>query len=300
MRKPALIFALVFTLFVKAQELNCVVQCISPTALTSAGDKEILSDLQKSVFEFMNNTKWTNDVFDINERIDCNIMINITEKVSSDEFKGTIQVQSSRVVYNTSYKSTILNFNDNDFHIKYLRNTVIEFTPDQHKSNLASILAYYAYMIIALDYDSFSLYGGTTHFNKAQQVVTNAANAPEPGWQAFGDDRNRYWLVSNYLNAMWNPLREAIYTYHRKGFDIMYDDMVKGRQQVIQALELIRKVHQKRQGTFNVQLFFTAKSDELVSLFSEANSSEKTQAYNLLKEIDPANLTKYNKIIENN
>lgn len=284
----------------QAQELNCVVQCISPTALTSAGDKEILNDLQKSVFEFMNNTKWTNDVFDQSERIDCNILINITEKVSSSEFKGSIQIQSSRIIYNTSYKSTILNYNDNDFHIQYLRDAVIEFTPDRHSSNLASILAYYAYVIIGLDYDTFSLKGGTDYLEKAQQVVANAANAPQAGWQAAGDDRNRYWFINNLLNSMWNPLREANYTYHRLGFDIMYNDMVKGRLKVIEALEQILKVHKTRQGTFNVQLFFTAKSDELVSLFSGANSSEKVRAFNLLQEIDPANLTKYNKIMENN
>lgn len=297
MKRVLFVIAVLGAISLRGQELNCAVQCISPTALTSAGDKEILVDLQKAIYEFMNNTRWTSDVFESEERIDCSILININEKVSSSEFKGSIQVQSSRIIYNTSYKSTLLNYNDNDFHITYLRGTTIEFTPDQHKSNLASILAYYAYVIIGMDYDSFSKKGGTDYFETAQQIVSNAANAPQAGWQSFGDDRNRYWFIANLLTATWDPLREAVYTYHRLGFDVMYDDMAKGRQQVITALELIRKVHSARPGSFNVQLFFTAKVDELVGLFSGANASEKTQAYNLLKEIDPANLTKYDKIV---
>jgi hypothetical protein len=281
-----------------AQELNCKVQVMSPKLQSNPANKEIFESLQTVVFEFMNNTKWTNDKFKPEERIDCTILINISDKISSDVFSGSIQIQASRPVFNSSYSSMLLNYNDNDFKINFLRNTRLVFSPDKHQNNLTSILAFYAYMILGYDYDSFSMEGGSQYFNKAQNVVSNATNAPESGWKAFEGNKNRYWLVDNALQNVFKPLRQCFYKYHRLGFDMLYDDVAKGRRAVMQGLELIEKVHKNRPGSFNVQLFFTAKADELVNLFSQAFPDEKNKAVNLLKKLDPTNATKYQKILK--
>jgi hypothetical protein len=154
-------------------------------------------------------------------------------------------------------------------------------------------------MILGYDYDTYSLEGGTKYFLKAQQIVTNAQGVGEPGWKASEGVRNRYWMVENALQQLFQPLRVAYYKYHREGFDKFYNQMPDGIKGVFEALEEVKKVHQARPGSFNVQLFFTAKVDELVSLFQGAEQADKTKAYNLLKTLDPANITKYNKILQN-
>ena len=173
-----------------SQELNCQVQVIAPTLQSNPANQEIIESLESSIFEFINNTKWTNDNFKMEERIECSMLINIQDKISSDEFRASIQVSSSRPIYNSSYKSRLFNYNDNNLQFKYLRNTAIIFKPDNHFDNLADVLAFYVYMILGYDYDSFSLEGGTPYFNKAMQIVSNCQNAPESGWKPNESNRN--------------------------------------------------------------------------------------------------------------
>ena len=282
-----------------SQELNCTVTVLpDPGMQINATDKQIFTDMQTSVFEFMNNTQWTRDVFTIDERIDCSIMIKVQSKVSSDKFTGTIQVQSSRIVYNSTYKSNLFRYNDLDFEFQYMRNTPIIFTPDQHQSNLAAVLAFYAYMVIGYDYDSQSLEGGTPYYLKAQQIVSNAQSAVERGWKAHEGNKNRYWLVDNILHQVFKPLRKCIYEYHRLGFDKLYDNVDLGRQKILESIEYLKKVHQNRPGSFNLQLFLSAKVDEVVELFSGSDGGQKAKAVNALKLIDPANASKYDKIMK--
>lgn len=283
-----------------SQELNCTVQVLSPQLQnSSASDKKILQTLQQSIFEFMNNRKWTNDIIQQDERIECSIVISVTEKLSVDEFKGTIQVQSRRPVFKSSYNSLLLNVLDKNFSFKYIEYQPLEFSESTFLSNLTSILAYYSYLIIGTDYDSFSMEGGSPYFQKAQTIVSNAQSVNEKGWKSFEDNQNRYWIIENIQNFTFKPMRECMYKYHRLGFDVMSEDLVTGRAAVLQSLELLKKVHEIKPGSYSMQLFFQAKADEIVNLFTPAEPAEKNKLIELVNTIDPANNTKYNRITEN-
>lgn len=295
-KKIGLFIGLILAGFIaQSQELNCKVSVV--TAQIQASDKSIFKTLETAIYEFMNNQVWTNDQFKIEERIECTILINIQEWPSIDQMKGTIQVQYSRPVYNAGYNSPILNLTDKDFDIRYIENAPIQFQPDQFRDNLSSILAYYAYLIIGFDYDTFSPEGGTPFLVQAQRIVTNAQNAGESGWKAFDGNQNRYWIIENHLHQSFKPIRSLLYEYHRNGFDLMSKDVKVGRANILKSMEGLRKVHQLKPGSYNMQLFFMAKSDEIVSLFSEALPDEKGKIVPLLKTLDPANISKYQNII---
>ena len=296
--KKHLIFVglLLFSFPVLPQELKCQVQILSNQIQSS--DKRIFETLRNSINEFMNTRKWTDDIFGVNERLDCSILLNITEWNMVDEFKGTIQVQSRRPVYNSSYDSRLINFVDNNLHFRYLEYDPLEFSESTHISNLTSILAFYAYIVIALDYDSFSPMGGSPYFQKAQNIVNNAQNAPEKGWAASANKKNRYWMVENMLNQLYRPYRQCIYSYHRKGMDKMTEDVNGSRMTITESLELLEKVHLEEPSSFILQLFFDAKADEIVNIFTAANQGEKSRLIRLLHKIDPANSTKYNKMLK--
>ncbi|MFL2571225.1 MAG: DUF4835 family protein [Parvicellaceae bacterium] len=279
-----------------AQELNCQVSVIAPTLQNNPANQEIIESLQSSVFEFVNNTKWTGDQYKLHERIECNILINIQDKISSDEFRGSIQISSSRPVFNSSYKTRLFNYSDPNLQFRYLRNTAIIFKPDNHFDNLADVLAFYVYMLIGYDYDSYSLEGGTPFFDKAMQIVSNCQNAPEPGWKPSEGNRNRYWLIQNATQALFKPLRQCYYDFHRKGFDVAYSNRQEGLSSMFDALKLLDNIHKARPNSFNIQLFFTAKNDEIVGLFSPDKSDLRMRVYNLLVKLDPGNISKYNKI----
>ncbi len=242
-----------------AQELNCQVQVVSPQ-IQGTTEKHIFETLQKSIYEFMNNTKWTNDVFSPEERISCNLLLNITEKPSTDQYKATLQIQSSRPIYKSSYTSVLLNHNDADVQFGYVEYQPLEFSISQHLNNLTSILAFYSYVIIALDYDSYSLNGGTVYWQKAQTIVSNAQAAPEKGWKSMElGSKNRYWMADNMLQPTYAPMRELMYKYHRLGFDVMYQDVNGGRAICLEALQTLDKIHEQRPLSFPMQLFFNAK-----------------------------------------
>lgn len=290
---------LVFTAFTDAQELNCQISVIAAPGLqVGPVEKEIMTELEASIYDFMNNTRWTTDVFEIEERINCNLLITISEMPSQSTFNGKMQIQSSRPVYNSAYNTVLFNFEDGDIGFNYLRNTALLFSIDQYRDNLSSILAFYAYMIIGYDYDSFELKGGTKYFNKAQTIAANAKNSGDPGWSASaGKKNNRYWMVDNAIQSVFEPIRVTYYNYHRLGFDIMYDDMVGGRKAVLESLQLLDKVQRARPGSLNLQIFLSSKSDELVNLFSQAEITEKNAAINVLKKLDPTNSSKYQEIL---
>jgi hypothetical protein len=294
MRK--LIFVLLFlcSIAAMAQELNCTVQVLTPAIQES--NKQIYETMQTQIRDFMNNHKWTSDQFLNQERIECSIIINITERTSTDEFKATIQVQSRRPVYKSSYYTPMINHQDNDFTFRYVQDQLLEFDENSITSNLMATLAYYSYIVIAFDYDSFSLEGGTPYFAKAQTIVNNCQNLADRGWKAFESQRNRYWLTENAMNVEFKPLRACLYRYHRLGFDKMSDAVADGRKVALDALKELRKVYNDRPNSFFMQFFFNAKADEIVNLFSQAPPDDKNQAVQLLTVIDPGNINKYNNI----
>jgi hypothetical protein len=248
----------------------------------------------------MNNTVWTNQVFSYAERIDCNILINLTDQLSADEFKGTIQIQLSRPVFNTTYNSTMLNFIDNNFQFKYVEFQPLEFDPSTYRSSLVSVLAYYTYMILGFDYDSFSPLGGTEFYQMAEKIVTTAQNAPEPGWKPYDGsrNRNRYWLVKNVLDKEYEGVRQFLYDYSMNGLDKMESKITEARTSMVESLKLIQDVYRKKPDPFMylVEVVMEAKSAELINIFSGAFPEEKSRAVQILTEIDPANKTKYEAI----
>ncbi len=289
----AVVFSLSF-LNVSAQELNCSVSVLAPKATES--DRSVYTTLQTSIRDFLNTRRWTNDQFLNQERIECSITITITDRIAVDEFKATIQIQSRRPVYKSSYNSPLFNHQDNDFNFRYVQDQLLELDEANITFNLTAALGYYAYIIIGLDYDSYSLEGGNPSFIKAQTIVNNAQALPERGWKAFENQRNRYWLVENMLHAQFKSLRSCMYKYHRLGFDQLADNVTDGRAAVLSALKELRTAYNNRPNSYALQVFFNAKADEIISLFSQGTPDEKSQAIQLLSLIDPANTLKYNTI----
>jgi hypothetical protein len=265
-------------------------------------NKQVFQTLQNAIYEFMNNRVWTDHVYTMEERIECNLMFNITEQPSADEFKGTLTVQASRPVFNSNYTTTTLNFIDNDIHFRYVEFSPLEFDLNSHLSNLTSILSFYAYYILGLDYDSFALMGGSPYISNAERIVLNAQNAAEPGWKPLDNlaHKNRYWLVKDMLDSEYEGIREFNYHYHRLGLDMMDKDVAEGRAEITNSLELLQKVYRSRPDPYMylLSLLFNSKVDEIVGIYSESVSEERTRAYQILIEVDKPNTNKYKAILE--
>lgn len=280
---------------IAAQELNCRVQVIAPQIANI--EASIFESLEENIQEFMNGRRWTNDEFEFEERIECTMQITISEAPSPTSFRGNIQVQSSRPVYNSDYNSAMLLVNDGNFEISWDGSSNIQFSIDQYRDNLSSILAYYAYMILGMDYDSMALDGGTAHYLKAQTIVANAQNSGPTGWKASQGNQNRYWLVENMLSQTFRPVRNCLYYYHRMGLDQLFEDVEAGRLAMADALIEMRQTHRIRPSSYNLQLFFLAKSDEILKVFGPAPEAEKTRLLPVLKQMDPGNISKYDSIL---
>jgi len=220
-------------------------------------------------------------------------MINITERPSSDHFKAKVNVVLQRPVYKTSYNTNLLNLVDNDFDFKYVEFEPLDYSDDAFTSNLTSMVAYYLYIMLGFDADSFSKYGGTPYFEKARAVVNAAQNTPERGWKAYENQKNRYWLIENILNSTYSPFREGMYSYHRTGLDLMSENIDLGRVGINDCIENVQRVNREKTGLYIVQLFVNAKRDELINVYTQAAPMDKTKAINILKEIDPANSSRY-------
>ncbi len=294
MKKLLFLISLLVSSSLISQELNCRVEVVHPNIQDN--DTRIYETLRRSIFEFMNNTKWTGDNFTNEERIGCSMYINVTSRPSSNEFMASIQVQSWRDAYNTNYKTTLLNFNDNTFNFPYLEFQQLEFSLNQNESNLTAILAYYAYVILALDYDSYSEMGGQKYWEAAQTIVNNAQSGNDAGWKAFDGNRNRYWLVENALNPQLTGLRKFYYTYHIKGLDALEKDKEMGRAAITEGIESLDEVHNNKPNSFLMQLLMSAKADEIVNLFKDAFPDTKSRMIEILSRVDAPNIQKYQDI----
>lgn len=297
------IFSLVFTAFAIngfGQELRCNVQIVSEAI--QGTNKRVFETLQNAIFEFMNNRNWTNHVYSSQERIECNMMFNLTDH-TGDVFKGTLQIQSRRPVFNSSYNTTLFNYLDQNITFTYVEYEPLEFNESNYTSNLTSILAYYAMVVIGLDYDSFSYKGGTELFRKAEIVVNNAQQAVEKGWKPFeaSNNRNRYWLVQNLLDEKYSPVRDFLFKYHRLGLDILAEKTTQGRDEMSESIRLLQQVYRQKPDPYMhlMQVIFDSKADEWVNLFSGSFPEEKNRVMLMLKEIDPSNSNKYQKIVQN-
>ena len=281
-----------------AQELNCMIN-INAQKLEGT-DKKVFQTLQSAIYEFVNNRKWSNFSFKQEERIECTILIIINERLSADEFKGTMNVVIRRPIMNSAYNSVLLNTIDKSVQFKYVEYQPLDYSDGTFSSNLTSLLAYYSYTILGFYFDSYSPSGGSPYFEKAQEVVNAAQNSSDPGWKAFESDKNRYWIVNNYLNPANSGLRDFAYRYHRIGLDQMYEKVDQGRAVVSEGLDILQRIYNAKPNLYALQLVFDAKRDEFVNIYADQRvpPMEKTNITNLLKEIDPANGAKYQAILE--
>jgi len=281
-----------------AQEFNCMVSVSTPKI--EGSDKQIFETLQSAIYEFINNRKWTNYNLKVEERLECTVLLTINERIGTDEFQGNLNLVLRRPILNTAYNSVLLNYVDKGISFRYTEFQPLDYSDGTFTSNLTSILAYYSYIFLGLYFDSFSPYGGTPFFEKAQEVVNAAQNASESGWKAFENEKNRWWLVNNYVSPANAALRDFGYTYNRLGLDRMYEKVDQGRNSITESLGFIQKLYNAKPGLFALQLIFDAKRDEFINIYSDqrVSPSEKTTVTNLLKEVDPANSSKYQVILE--
>ncbi|MCC5930700.1 MAG: DUF4835 family protein [Cyclobacteriaceae bacterium] len=282
---------------INAQELNCRVVVDGTRAQTQ--ERQIFPIMENEFTRFLNERKWTSDNYEVNEKINCNILITIEQMPSIGVFTATAQVQSSRPVYNTNYDTRILNFADRDWQFEYIESQPLEFTDNAFQSNLTSMLAFYAYAILGMDYDSFSELGGTPYFNKCLEIVNLAQTSNMPGWQQFDSNRNRYWLTQNLLDNQMEDLRKGIYRYHRHGLDLFLEKPEDARKEVLDLLKNIRSINKLRPNSIAIISFLDAKADEIINIFKQGDMSVRREAFTILSEVNPPNTEKYRAIIGN-
>lgn len=281
---------------VLAQDLDCDVIINADQIQTT--DRRVFQDMETAIENFMNTRDWTPDEFKIEERIKCSLSINLVDMPTIGVFKATVQIRSSRPIFNTNYESIVLNFADRDFGpFEYVESMPLVFNQNSYTSNLTSMLAYYAYVILGLDYDSFGELAGSAYYQIAQNIVTAAAQSGFPGWSGLESTRNRFSLIEDITNQQMQGLRTGIYNYHRLGLDLFEKEPETSRTEILKVLESIKVIKSRYPGSIFVISFFDAKTDELVNIFDEASMQEKRKAYNLLVELNPNKEELYSKII---
>lgn len=279
---------------VQGQDVVCNVE-INAERITNT-ERTLFEDMKESISEFVNNRKWTTDKFKPQERVEFSLLINLSE-AQGESFSGSIQIQSRRPVYMSGYNSTIINHKDSEVSFNFSKFDVLQFSDQAATQNeLTAIIAYYTYLVLGMDYDTFSKKGGAPYLNKALNILNQFSSTNSPGWKAFENQTNRHWIITNYLDSRFEPLRECMYLYHRKGLDVMHNDAKKGRKAILAALQPLEKVYRNMPNNINMRMFFNAKSTEIVNIFSEAEGEEKSEVVKLLQAISPGNNQKWNKI----
>ena len=293
-RNLLVIFTLFFSQFFVAQELNASVTVNYQQV--NNGNPQLFKNLEKQVKEFLNNTKWTDkEILDV-EKIECNFFINIS-KYGSNDFEATLQVQSSRPLYNSTFSSPILNINDKNFSFRFIEFETMVYDQNSFNSNLVSVLAFYSNLIIGLDQDSFAINGGTKYLEIAANIVNVAQTSGYKGWSlSEGNNNNRNFLISDLLANTFSPFRSAMYEYHRLGLDLMQEDLVKGKEGVAKSIQTLSEIQKVRPNSLLMRTFFDAKDDEVVSVFSGGPKMDVTKLVETLNRISPLNSQKWNKI----
>ena len=285
----SLFLVLVFGI-VQAQQLNCTVNVNADKAAST--NKQIFKTLENSLTEFVNKTDWTGVAYKQDEKINCSMFITVTA-YDSDQFTATIQVQSSRPIYNSSYSSPVLNFNDKDFSFRYIEFENLTFNPTNFDSNLISVIAFYSYVIIGMDGDTFSKQGGSKYLETAQDVANVAISGGYKGWSQSDGNQNRYFLINDMLSNTFSPFRDAMYEYHFEGLDLMHKDLNSAKLKIKDAINTIGKINDTRPNAFLTRVFFDAKSDEIVTIFSAGPPMDIRDLIGSLNTISPLNSSKW-------
>ncbi|MCH7513027.1 MAG: DUF4835 family protein [Bacteroidetes bacterium] len=290
--------AFILTSFtVSAQELNCSVQVNDERIATS--DRQVFRDMEIEFAQFLNSRRWSDDVFQDEERIKCNLSITLDDMPTIGSFSATVQIQAARPVFNSNYESIVLNFADRDWTFQYVQSLPLDFNDNAYSTNLTSMLAFYADIIIGMDYDTFEELGGTRFYQKAQNIVTNATQSLRPGWSSLESNRNRFWMIENLMNQRMVEMRKGMYKYHRLGLDTYQDQPDEAQKNILEVLKKVSAVRKVDPNAIIVIAFLDAKRDELVNIFSTGNIQVRRDAYNLLVEMDPSKRDKYSRIISN-
>lgn len=290
------LFSLLFALFLgyaQAQELNCTVKVNAEKV--GGTNMQVYKTLEKSLSDFVNKTSWTTQTYKVNERINCTMFITILEG-NAPQFSGTIQVSSSRPGYNSTYSSPIFNYNDKDFSFDYTEFQNLTYNATAFESNLVSVIAYYSYMIIAMDADTFALKAGDPYYALAQEAVNVAQSAGYKGWSQSDGTQNRYFLSNDLFSETYSAFREAMYIYHFQGIDQMAKDQQLAKEKVIEAVKKLAEIHKVRPNAFLTRVFFDAKADEIVSIFSGGPQIPITELVDILNRISPLNSAKWTQI----
>lgn len=281
------------------QEFQANVTVLSNRISTSV-NKQIFTTLQSALYNFMNGRKWSNVAFNQNEKIQCNFLLNLAGATDNNTYTASLTVQLGRPVFNSSYQSPLMNYMDESVTFKYIQYQDLDFNEnrvggtDPLTANLTAVFAYYAYIILGLNFDSYGLRGGDTYFQKAQNIVNNApeTNAVN-GWKPFDGLRNRYWLVQNLTDPKYNPLHDAIYNYYRPGLDQMFDHEPDARNAVMNALVTFNSINNEFPNIMFIQFFFQGKGSEIGNVFKRGTADEKSRALDILTRIDVSNLNQY-------
>ncbi|MBQ4434301.1 MAG: DUF4835 family protein [Bacteroidales bacterium] len=281
-----------------AQDFQCQLSVNSQQIAGSNRNK--FNTLQQELYKFINDRKWCQYTLKTNERIECAIQITLSE-MSGDTYTGTMTIQLQRPIFNTNYKSPVLNLQDKNIKFTYEEGAPLEYAENSNLSQLTSLIAYYLNIFLALDFDTFSLNGGEPYYTLAQGIVNACQTATEPGWKSYETgQRNRYWMTENLTNPTYSKLHEFLYKYHRLGLDVMSESVDVGRASVLDAIRDLQKVNSQKSNIYIVQIFVQAKADEIVNIFKEATPVEKTEVVRLMKQLDPSNSAKYNAINQAN
>jgi hypothetical protein len=284
---------------VNAQELQAKVS-VASNRVGSTVDKKVFNTLQTSLNNFLNNRKWTNDVYQQNEKIVCNFLVNISSAGDNNTFSASLTVQAARPIYNSTYDSPLINFIDDNLQFRYVEFQQLDFNEnrvsgnDATAANLTAVLAYYVYIILGLDYDSYVLRGGDPYFQKAQNIVNNAPDGRDlSGWKAFDGQRNRYWLMENLTNNRYSIIHDAFYSYYRSGMDKMFEDDAAGRKGILASLNFLSNLNTQNPNLMITQFFFQGKSNELIKIFKKSPADERSRALDLLSQLDITNVNNY-------
>lgn len=281
-----------------AQDFQCQLSVNSQQI--SGSNRNKFNTLQQELYKFVNDRKWCQYTLKTNERIECAIQITLSE-MSGDTYTGTMTIQLQRPIFNTNYKSPVLNLQDKNIKFTYEEGAPLEYAENSNLSQLTSLIAYYLNIFLALDFDTFSLNGGEPYYTLAQGIVNACQTATEPGWKSYETgQRNRYWMTENLTNPTYSKLHEFLYKYHRLGLDVMSESVDVGRASVLDAIRDLQKVNSQKSNIYIVQIFVQAKADEIVNIFKEATPVEKTEVVRLMKQLDPSNSAKYNAINQAN
>lgn len=293
----AFVVALCSAQGMQAQELEARV--VVNHSKVQGTNTSVFTTLQEAITEFINNTKWTNAQYTSRERITCSFNLIVNEYSDDGRFGCNLMVQANRPVFNASYNTVVFNFNDNAVDFNYIEHDKLEFSDEVVDNNLTAVLAYYAYLIIGMDMDTFAPKGGTDVLHKAENVVNNAQMLGEDGWKAFGDSKNRHALVNDYMNGAMEPYRQLLYDYHRKGLDEMAQNAERGRSNITTSLALLEKAKQDKAMSALPQLFTEIKKDELINVYSKGTAKEKEEVCRILSLVNPSLANDWEKIKEN-